>query len=165
MKRLAAGLALLLAAQAWAEQPGSAVLVKEETLRAAPRSDSQALATLPTHSNVLVQGRQGGWYRVTAKPKQDGWLRLFALRFQSAATVPGSSGVGSLVSAVRTGHSDVTATTGVRGLTQQDLNQARADFNALRTMTSYRVDAGSARAFAAEGKLRPRELAYAEARR
>jgi hypothetical protein len=57
------------------------------------------------------------------------------------------------------------ATTGIRGLTPEDLKNSSPDAAALARMQSYRADRGSAERFAREGRLAEVSVDLPEARR
>ncbi|HET7670247.1 MAG TPA: hypothetical protein VFK84_07555, partial [Burkholderiales bacterium] len=57
------------------------------------------------------------------------------------------------------------ATTGIRGLTPEDLKNASPDMAALARMQSYRADKGSAERFARDGRLAEVAVDIPEARR
>jgi hypothetical protein len=121
-------------------------------------SDAKTVASLPENTPVKVLARQGAWTRADASGKQ-GWLRVFHLRFP--ATVEGASsnsgstlaGIGSALGFGRGDTKANLATTGVRGLSPEDLKNASPDPQALARAHTYRADKPSAERFAREGKL------------
>ena len=125
------------------------------------------LRTLPQDTEVKVLARGGGWTRVDAGGQQ-GWVRVFHLRFPAVAQA-GSSGsdtLSSVTSALGFGRqrsqSATIATTGVRGLSPEDLKNASPDEAELRRMQSYRADQAAAERFAREGKLSAVRVDYNE---
>ncbi|HXS51058.1 MAG TPA: hypothetical protein VN782_00885 [Usitatibacter sp.] len=149
---------LLLAALAWVARADEQAFTNRATdlkERAAP--DSATLASLPDNTSVKVIARGGGWTHVEAAGKS-GWVNVFHLRFP--ATVEGSSssgsGLASLGSALgfgaRTDQARL-ATTGIRGLSTEDVKNANPDPEALARMQSYRADKPAAQRFAREAKL------------
>ena len=135
-------------------------------------SDARTLSSLPADTEVTVVGRGGGWTRVEAAG-QAGWVRVFHLRFPASAdasAAPAGGGFASgLTSALGFGRersrSATIATTGIRGLSPEDLRNASPDSDALRRMQSFRADRAGAERFAREGKLTASEIAYLEAGR
>lgn len=121
-------------------------------------ADSATVATLPENTAVKVLARGGGWTRVEAGGRS-GWVRVFHLRFPSAVESSSSSGVGlaSLGSALGLGggkNRDANiATTGIRGLSPEDLKNANPDPEALRRLQGFRADRPGAERFAREAKL------------
>jgi hypothetical protein len=127
-------------------------------------NDARTLATLPENTSVKVLARGGGWTRVEAAG-QAGWLNVFHLRF-AATTESGSSGgfgssVGSFFSGGRNTNQKATiATTGIRGLSPEDIKNASPDTAALAKVQSYRADKPTAERFAREGKLAAVSIDY-----
>lgn len=121
--------------------------------------DGRTVATLPENTPVKVLSSAGGWSRVEAGG-QAGWIRVFHVRHAgSVESAPSSSGggllssLGSALTGQRSNPRANLATTGVRGLSQEDLKNANPDPEALRRMQSYRSDRAAAERFAREGKL------------
>jgi Bacterial SH3 domain len=121
--------------------------------------DAKTVATLPENTPVKVLARAGGWTRIDAAG-QSGWVRVFHLRFP--ATVEASSGssagstlagIGSALGFGKPAPKATLATTGVRGLSPEDLKDANPDPEALRKLQSYRVDTATAQRFAREANL------------
>ena len=149
---------LLLAAVPWiarAEEQGYTNRATELKERAAP--DSATLGTLAADTPVKVLARGGGWTRVQAGGKS-GWVRVFHLRFAASVEPSSSSGGGlaSLGSALGFGQRNEQArlaTTGIRGLSTEDVKNASPDPEALARMQSFRADRPAAERFAREAKL------------
>jgi hypothetical protein len=127
-------------------------------------NDARTLATLPENTSVKVLARGGGWTRVEAAG-QSGWLNVFHLRFP-ATTETGSSG-GFLSGATsfigggrNTSQKATIATTGIRGLSPEDIKNASPDTAALAKVQSYRADKSTAERFAREGKLAAVSIDY-----
>ena len=123
-------------------------------------ADAATVASLPENTPVKVLARGGGWTRVEAGGKS-GWVRVFHLRFPSSVEADASSsasgGLGALGSALGFGGTNTSevrlASTGIRGLSTEDVKNASPDPEALRRMQSYRADRGAAVRFAREAKL------------
>ena len=110
---LAAGLALLYSLPALAEQ---ALVLRAETLRVEPFADAKAVTEIGKDARVEVMKKQGAWTLIAASGKQ-GWVRSLSLRSEIPATVPAPEGVLALESG-RSGHGDLIATTGIRGISK-----------------------------------------------
>lgn len=148
-------LAALLPWGAHADDQGFTNRATELKDRGAP--DAATVASLPENTPVKVLARGGGWTRVEAGGKS-GWVRVFHLRFPTAVESGSSSGaLGSLGSALGFGGAKTTearlASTGIRGLSTEDVKNASPDPEALRRMQSYRADRSTAERFAREAKL------------
>ena len=124
------------------------------------RGDAGAatVRNLPENTPVKVLARGGGWTRVDAGGQQ-GWVRVFHLRFPAVAETgtSSSSTLSSMTSALGFGRQreqrTTIATTGIRGLSQEDLKNASPDEAELRRLQSFRADNAAAERFAREGKL------------
>jgi hypothetical protein len=106
---------------------------------------------------VKVLARGGAWTRVEANG-QSGWVSVFALRFPATVEASGGgnalSGLTSFFGGGRQTSKPATiATTGIRGLSPEDLKNASPDNAALAKMQGYRADKPAAERFAREGKL------------
>lgn len=129
--------------------------------------EGATLRTLPENTEVRVMQRSGGWTRVDAGGQQ-GWVRVFHLRFPATAETAASSGggLGTLTSALGFGRQrsqgSTIATTGIRGLSPEDLKNASPDAEALKRMQSFRADQAAAERFAREGKLSEVNIDYQE---
>lgn len=129
-------------------------------------AESNTLSTLAENTAVKVLERGGGWTRVEAGGQQ-GWVRVFHLRFPVVAQAGSSSsggGLGALTSLFggsREREKGATiATTGIRGLSTEEIKNASPDPEALRRLQSYRADKPAAERFAREGKLTEARVDY-----
>ena len=148
---------LALAAPAWAQD--QAFTNRATELRERGATDARAVASLPENTAVKVVSRKGGWTEVDAGGKA-GWVNAFHLRFPVAMEKASSGGGGSIASGLTSifggGKSEqktTLATTGIRGLSPEDLKNASPDGAALAKAQSYRSDKPTAERFAREGKL------------
>ena len=162
LRRLLLAAFLGLAATAWAQEQAFTNRSTELKERAAP--EAATLATLPENTEVKVVQRSGGWTRVDAGGKA-GWVRVFHLRFPATAQAAESGGgLGSLSSALGFGkqrsQTTTIATTGIRGLSPEDLKNASPDAAALAKAQSYRADKPAAERFARDGKLQDVKVDY-----
>jgi uncharacterized protein YgiM (DUF1202 family) len=146
-----------LAGPAWAQE--QAFTNRATELRERGASDARAVASLPENTAVKVISRAGGWTQVDAGGKA-GWVNAFHLRFPVAVEKGSSGSGGSLASGLTSifggGKSQQQAnlaTTGIRGLSPEDLKNASPDSAALAKAQSFRADKPAAERFAREGKL------------
>jgi len=127
-------------------------------LRATPSLNSMVLQQLAVGAGVQAVQTQGGWLKVTVGEKQ-GWVRLAHVRAVAAAR-PAPQGGGTSLAGLFTGSSTApTATTGTRGLTQEQLANAQPAPQEVRQLERYAVSAGDARQFARGGKLKAATIA------
>jgi hypothetical protein len=162
LRRLLLASFLALAATAWGQE--QAFTNRSTELKDRAAAEAATLKTLPENTEVKVIQRSGGWTRVDSGG-QAGWVRVFHLRFPATAQAAESGGgLGSLTSALGFGkqrsQTTTIATTGIRGLSPEDLKNASPDGAALAKAQSYRADKPAAERFAREGKLADVKVDY-----
>lgn len=148
----------LAVAAAWAS-PG--VMLKEEPLRASALPTAPTLGKVAKGEAVEILARKGGWSQVRGQGKT-GWVRLLSVRGGAASQTDVAGEVQGVLSlgATRRDPNKVVAVAGVRGLSEEELKQARYDERALKQMEGYGASGPEAAQFAAEAGLVKRELAY-----
>jgi len=149
--------ALLLSGALHAAESGTAI--KGDDLKAEPFRDAKTLAALVAGDKVDILKKDGGWYEVKSA-KGKGWVRMLSIRKGDARKGGGNaSGVLALASG-RAGTGKVVATTGIRGLNEEELKAARFDEAELKRAESYATGKAEAGKFAASGKLAARTFDY-----
>jgi hypothetical protein len=153
-------LGVLLALPLLAAAQEQAFTNRSTDLKERAEADARTVATLAENTAVKVLARGAGWTRVETAG-QAGWLRIFHLRFVS--TVEAASGastggrflssLGTAVTGQRANPKANLSTTGVRGLSKEQLQNSRPDAEQMRRMQSFRADRAAAERFAREGKL------------
>lgn len=164
-RALAVALGVAIAALAWADE--QAFTNRSTELKERALADAKTIATLPADASVKVLARSGQWTQVDAAG-QRGWVRVFHLRFpasvEAASSNTATSALTSLTGALGFGRPAAKeanlASTGVRGLTPEDLKNASPDPEALRKMQSYGADKPAAEGFAREGRLATNTIDY-----
>jgi hypothetical protein len=165
MKRLVLlGTAALLALAAWAQE--AAFTNRSTDLKETASAGARTVATLPENTSVKVIARGGGWTRVEANG-QSGFVNVFHLRFPVAveSSSTSSSGLGAitgLFGGKPAPQKTTIATTGIRGLTADDLQNASPNPEALAKAQGYRSDKPAAERFAKDGKLVTASVDYKE---
>ena len=166
--RLPLFIASLFASCAFAQE--AAFTNRATDLKERAAADARTVAPLPEGASLKVLERAGGWTRVEAEGRQ-GWVRVFHLRFPVTARAGSESGgvLGNVTSALGFGRERAkgatVATTGIRGLSPEDLKNASPDRAALARLETYRADKASAERFAREGRLAVVSVDLPEARR
>lgn len=150
-------LLLLIPCLAWAEP---ATVVRATELKKDPATDSATVAQLAENAAVDALERQGGWTRVKAGANE-GWVKMLALRYGGTAKA-GDTGLTQAFNVARSGSSGTQVTTGVRGLDEAQLANARPNPAELAKLNTYTADKAAASAFASEGKLMPAAIKYPE---
>ena len=131
-------------------------------LMAAPYRDAKLAAKLPDNTRVEVLGRRGGWINITSKG-QSGWVRLHQVRLSEGPEKKGSSGLSTLWNVGQTGRSGsqgIVATTGIRGLSAEELKTAKPDPGAVAAMEAYKASDAGAQAYAHDAGLKEKNVPY-----
>lgn len=142
-------------------QAQEASIKRATALRAAPGDQSASLGELAPASAVARTGeRQGSWVKVRTAQGTAGWVHMFDLGAQPAAT--GNSTAGGLRSlgGLFGGGSTTTATStvGIRGLSAEDIANAQPNPAAVQEAEKMRLSADQARQFAGSAALQPRSI-------
>lgn len=150
-------LATLLVPLAHAADSGA--MIKADALKAEPFKDAKTLDTLATGDKVDILTKSGGWLRVKSA-KGSGWVRMLSVRRGAASkSAVGASGLASLASG-RAGTGKVVATTGIRGLNEEELKAAKYDEAEVTLAESYSTSRAEAKKFADKGKLKAQKVDY-----
>jgi hypothetical protein len=156
---LAALLATLLLAvgAARAGEPGT--VLKADELKAEPFRDARTLGSLTAGDKVEILGKQGGWFQVSSA-RGKGWVRMLSIRRGEARKGVGDAAEVFGLASGRAGSGRVVATTGIRGLDEEQLKAAKFDAAELKKAESFATTRAQARTFAADGRLMPRKVEY-----
>lgn len=155
-RRALLGAALLLgSAVALAE---TAQLARDSTLLAQPLTNAAVVTSAKAGATLTVESRDGAWAKVKTADGKTGYVRLFNLR--TASGTQGDSGVGQLVNVFRTGASGTSVSTGVKGLSGDDLTGAKPDRKQVRKLAEFQVTDKDARQSAAAQGLKDQDVAW-----
>jgi hypothetical protein len=136
--------------------------LKADDLKAEPFRDAKTVGSLTAGDHVEILKKQEGWFQVKST-KGSGWVRMLSIRRGEARKGSGEgAGVLDLASG-RAGTGKVVATTGIRGLSEEELKAAKYNEMELKKAESFAVTESEARRFAAEGKLVARKIKYLSA--
>jgi hypothetical protein len=142
-------------------EPISAILVKDVQLRASPSLKAATLGLLLKNTQVSIISRSGGWYQIKTATDSTAWLSMLRVRFKPRIQ-PAQSHFNKGFVSLRQGHSNITATTGVRGIGETDIKNAKPDFIGLKHAQGYRVTIAQAKQFAKQGPLVAEAIDYQE---
>jgi hypothetical protein len=133
--------------------------LKTDKLMAEPFRDAKIVGSLGTGDKVEILKKQDGWFQVK-NAKGSGWVRMLSIRLGEARKgTADAAGLLGLASG-RAGTGKVVATTGIRGLSEEDLKTAKYNEPELKKAESYGVTRAEAQKFAVEGKLTARKVEY-----
>jgi len=153
-------------ASAASRRPGSnesGTALKADDIRAEPFGDAATVGKLQRDDRVEILKKDGGWLQINSS-KGNGWVRMLSIRKGDAAKVASADGLLGMASG-RAGTGKVVATTGIRGLNEEELKTARFNEAEVTLVESYTSSKADAADFAARGKLVARPFAYLAATR
>jgi Bacterial SH3 domain len=134
----------------------SGTAIKLDSLRAEPFADAKTVGSLNKNDSVEILSKKGAWLQVKSK-KSTGWVRLLSVKRGGAS----SSGSGlSDIASGRTGTGKVVSTTGIRGLSAEELKAAKFNEEEMKQMESYQTSTADAKTYAAAGGLSANKMAY-----
>jgi hypothetical protein len=150
--------ALLLMPLAHAAETG--VAIKADELKAEPFNDARKVGALAAGDQVDILKRDGGWLNIKSA-KGKGWVRMLSIR-RGAAPGKSTAGASSLagLASGRAGTGKVVATTGIRGLNEEELKAAKYDEAEVKLVESYSTSRAEAKKFADQGKLKAQNVDY-----
>lgn len=145
---------LSMAMTAIAAEPGTAL--KADTLRAQPFADAKSSGSLTKNESLEILTKKGAWLQVKTK-KSTGWVRLLSVkRTSSNHSLKGTMAVAT----GRAGTGKVVSTTGIRGLSAEELQSAQFNETEIQKMESLAASTADAQRFAASGGLSSNNTAY-----
>ncbi len=155
-KTLIPMLALLASLAANAAETGTAL--KSDSLRAEPYGDAKTVGSLARGDKLDIVEKKGAWLKVKTA-KSSGWVRLLSVKRGAAAKSNEAGGVLGLATG-RAGTGQVVSTTGVRGLSEEDLKAAKFSEEEIKKLENYGISGAEAQQFAAAANLKLRKLDY-----
>lgn len=166
--RLLAGLlfAACAAPLVWAQSVGTTNRATE--LKADPRADSVTVANLPRETAIVDIGRSSGWIKVQTGDKKTGWLRSFHVSMKGNIAESSSSGgffssLTSLFAPARREPPKTISTVGIRGLSEEEMKNAKPNPVEFNKMKSYAASKADAEAAARRARLNAQTVAYVDA--
>ncbi|MFZ3055341.1 MAG: SH3 domain-containing protein [Smithella sp.] len=148
--------ALFLPVVSLAAESGSAL--KADVLRAQPYSDAKKTADIKRGEKLQILGKKGAWLNVKTT-KAGGWVRLLSVKRGAASSGSQVKGVLDVASG-RAGTGKVVATTGVRGLNEEELKNAKYSEVEVKKLESFSITSGQAQQFAKSGGLKAVKFNY-----
>ena len=148
---------LLLPMISMAAETGTAL--KNDNIRAEPYADAKMTGNFIRGDKLEILGKQGSWLKVKTA-KNTGWVRLLSVkRTSSSSSASQAKGVLDVASG-RAGTGQVVATTGVRGLSAEELKSAKFNEAEVKTLEGYTQSAAQGQQFAGSGGLKAVKFAY-----
>lgn len=148
---------LLPMQQVAAVETGAAL--KTEAIKKEPFSDAKTMGTLSLGDKVNIFRKEGGWLNVKSA-KGNGWVRMLSIRRGDAKKEKTLADSFKGLASGRSGTGKVVATTGIRGLNDEELKSAKFDAGELKLAESFMTTRTEAQSFADQGKLKARGRDY-----
>lgn len=142
--------ALLLANLCIAAETGSAL--KNDSIRFEPFADAKVTGTFNRGDNLEILNKKGAWLQVKTK-KSTGWVRLLSVKRGSSGSGSQTAGVLAAASG-RAGTGQIVSTTGIRGLSAEELKAAKFNETEVKTLEGYTQSAEQGSQFARAGSLK-----------
>jgi hypothetical protein len=147
---------LLVAMPAHAE---SGSVLKAGELKAQPFIDAATTDRVAANQPVTIVSRKVGWLQVQSNGKT-GWLRMTNVRLAAGAAGAPRPANASLL---RTGSSGRTVTTGVKGLGDEDIQNAVVNEAEVARLTSLALPSSEGTAYARQNGLQENRVDYLKA--
>lgn len=139
---------------AYATETGTAL--KADTLRLQPFADAKSAGALIKNEPLQILTKKGAWLQVKTK-KSTGWVRLLSVKRTSTGnTLKGTVDVAT----GRAGTGKVVSTTGIRGLSADELKSAQFNEAEIKQLEGLAASQAEAQKFAASGGLSSNQTAY-----
>ena len=132
--------------------------LKTDTVRAEPFADAKTVGNINKNDSVDILNKKGAWLQIKTK-KTSGWVRLLSVK-RGAATASNNGKSVIDVASGRAGTGQVVSTTGIRGLSAEDLKSAKFNEEEMKKMESHTLSANDGQSFASAGGLNSVKLAY-----
>jgi hypothetical protein len=155
MKKL---LLLVLSAPLIALAGEAGTALKADSVRAEPYADAKTTGSLSKGDSVDILSKKGAWLQIKSK-KSSGWVRLLSVKRGGASSNNAVGGAIDVASG-RAGTGKVVSTTGIRGLSAEELKAAKFNEEEMKKMESYTQSASDGERFASAGGLTKTNMAY-----
>lgn len=141
---------------------GSGYAVRACGVMDEPYRDAKEIASLKKGASVTILKRKGGWLKISTGAAK-GWVRMMYVRRGKKRGAPSATrqarGVLGLAGG-RAGSGNVVASTGVRGLDEEELKEAEYSAKQIKKLESFTVSKKKAKKFAKKAKLKSRKVKF-----
>jgi hypothetical protein len=133
------------------------IALKADKLKIEPFNDAKTTGTIIKNETLEIVAKKGAWLQVKSKNKV-GWVRILTVK-RNSPTASSASTIAGIANG-RVGSGKIVSTTGIRGLSADDLKNAQYDDAQIQTLESYTVNNTNAEAFAKLGTLKKQTMTY-----
>jgi predicted small lipoprotein YifL len=134
----------------------SGTALKADSLRAEPFADAKTVGNINKNESVDILNKKGAWLQIKTK-SSTGWVRILSVK-RGGTSASGSS-IADIASG-RTGTGKVVSTTGIRGLSAEELKAAPFNEDEMKKMESHQLSPADGQSFAQAGGLTSNKMAY-----
>lgn len=138
-------------------QATPATLIRAGDLKAEAFIDATNVTSLPADAALTVLESKGGWSRVRTADGKTGWVRLLNVRV-AASTSAESGPLAAIGGVIRTGTTKGAATTGVKGLSKEDIARSQPNPREVARLDTFRSKPAQINKFASARKLKARDV-------
>lgn len=170
-------IAMMLVAHAPMLQAAVATVITDSHLHSRPSTRSPVVTQLHSGMQVKTLLRSGGWKKIEVSKSKIGWVRSYQVRDgvieadpqpeskKSGGFLAGLASLSRRASSLfssnrRSSSSQRTATIGVRGLSEEQIKNAKPDFAQLARMESHRSSSKRAGLFARQGTRKAQQISH-----
>ncbi|MDH3443336.1 MAG: SH3 domain-containing protein [Deltaproteobacteria bacterium] len=139
--------------------PETGTARRKSEIKESPYRDAKPVGSLSKGDKVDLLARQGGWYQVKS-PKGRGWVRMLSIRRGEVRKRKIEAGELVGLASGRAGTGRVVATTGIRGLTEEELKKAKYNESEVKKVEALKATADEVRKFATAGNLAAQKIEY-----
>ena len=150
------GLLIALGAHIHALASEAGTALKADILRSEPFADAKTVGNINKNDALDILSKKGAWLQVKSRTKT-GWVRILSVK--RGGTTNSGSNIADIASG-RTGTGKVVSTTGIRGLSAEELKAAKFNEDEMKKMESYTLAPADGQKFANAGGLASNKLAY-----
>ena len=133
-------------------------VLKADTLRATPFADAKSVGTISKNDTVDILAKKGAWLQLKTK-KSTGWVRLLSVKRGGVSSSNQVKGLADVASG-RAGTGKVVSTTGIRGLSAEELKTAQFNETEMKKLESYTLTPNEGQKFATAGGLTASKIPY-----
>lgn len=135
------------------------ITLKPDTLRAEPFVDAKSVGNFGKGETVDILDKKGPWLQIKTK-KSVGWVRLLSIKKGNNATSTNQTKGAIDVATGRAGTGKVVATTGIRGLSEEELKSAKFNEEEIQKLESFTLNNADGQYFAQSGNLKAVAIPY-----
>ena len=153
------GLLLAIGSVASAVEQGRASI--NSVIRSQPQNSAEVVGPLKQGELVTIQMRSTNWMKVRTPGQHVGWVNMLSVKLESKGWRQRTSGFFRWFGSDSSGSDSASTesiTVGIRGISEEDLANAKPNYPALAELDSFQVDRATAQAHGRDQKLVARRV-------